>query len=236
MSQTSPEVTERTSKTNYRVARALAWVAIVAVFSIEISALSASYLLRKNHQDRVVAAAVERFPDGRTVFSSEDSLVLKRLREAYGLEDGPSSLKRDPRLSEAFVLRINPFPPFLAEWNPESGSMYGAQSFGWQGEAEYFETHELCGETDTTSSILVPKFSDRMMGSGDYFVCYVLVLSVKSEKASDPSGYKLIFADWWSLEGGSYNGREEIGFILLVSSVLFVILLLGTRRWGWARR
>jgi hypothetical protein len=169
-----------------------------------------------------------------------DSLAwLNQLKAHYGISEQngneyPTFDDGKVHMDIAEVLSINPYPPLLAEREVRLDSYFiqYAMLLMQLHDGRYRQHLVVAGESDTTPSILVPKYRGKKTGWGDYFIRYSFIVEGKGELT--PYSANLVDVSWNSIEGGSSNGFEEIGIVfvailtwfcgLIVIPLLFQIL------------
>lgn len=138
-------------------------------------------------------------------------------------------------LDISWVQAANPYPPLLAEFNPDYGRSYF--SFGYLGiDGRYHQLSTLSGETDTTPSLFIKKVRGAQTNWGDYYVEYVLLITKEvkpvprvTDKSGNVSSWEkpaptIDLATWGTYAGGGYDGFEEFGITAI--AVLAELLLL----------
>lgn len=125
-----------------------------------------------------------------------------------------------------WILRANPYPPFLSEIK---GQLPAHISYGCLGEeGDYYQVTFTGGEADSTPSILTPKMRGSRTGHGDYFVRYIFYLKRKMSPEAEPL---VIDIDWSTYAGGSYNASDEIRFTIVATGVELALILIFSAGW-----
>lgn len=139
----------------------------------------------------------------------EDRLINLGLENKFDLDYHGKS-KRIPYNK---ITDYNPYPPIL--------HFFDSSYVIYNKDFKLKQLIVLSGESDATPSILVEKARGEQTGYGDHFVTYIFYIDEMSG-----IGFDFRKINWYSWQGRSYDGFEELWIVPLTIVELLIIVIL----------
>lgn len=117
---------------------------------------------------------------------------------------------KNKRIPYKEIDNYNPYPPIL--------HLFDSSYVIYNKDFKLKQLTILSGESDATPSILVEKARGKQTGFGDHFVTYIFYIDEMSGV-----GFDIRKINWYSWQGGSYDGFEEFWIVPMTIFGLVII-------------